>query len=174
MIGRPRVHEYPAHFQRYMDLVPEEDVCAAMAEQLERTSAFFQRIPDDSVDRRYAPGKWTTREVVGHILDTERIFGYRLLTFARGDEVTTPRADENLYVRTGDFSRYPLADWIDEFAQVRRSHMALLRHLAPDAWRRMGNSSIGPISVRAMAYLMLGHERHHLGIIRDKYLATGK
>jgi hypothetical protein len=105
MIGRPQVNEYPAHFQRYMDLVPEEEVCAAMAEQLQRTSAFLQCIPDDSVDRRYAPGKWTAREVVGHILDTERIFGYRLLTFARGDEVTTPRADEHLYVRNGVFSR---------------------------------------------------------------------
>src|SRR6185503_5960589 len=99
MIGRPQVGEYPAHYRRYMDLVSEEYVCAAMAEQLQRTCAFLQCIPDDSVDRRYATGKWTTREVVGHILDTERIFDYRLLTFARGDEVTTPRADEQLYVR---------------------------------------------------------------------------
>ena len=170
MLGRPQVGEYPTRYHRYIDLVPEENVSAAMAEQLETTAAFLQRIPDIHADRRYAPGKWTTREVIGHILDTERIFGYRLLTFARGDNVTVPRADEELYVRNADFSRYPLADWIDEFTQVRRSHMVLLRHLAPEAWTRTGNTSIGPITVRAMAYVMLGHERHHLRIIADKYL----
>jgi len=173
MIGRPEASEYPARYHRYIDLVPEDDVSTAMAEQLDRTVAFLRAIPADDTDRRYAPGKWTVREVVGHILDTERIFGYRLLTFARGDSVTTPRADEELYVRNAGFSRYPLADWIDEFAQVRRSHVMLVRPLTPDAWTRIGNSSIGPISVRAMAYVMLGHERHHLGIIRDKYLDGG-
>jgi hypothetical protein len=167
---RPDLPEYPARYGRYVDLVPENDICAAMEQQLDTTIACVSRIPESKVDWRYAPGKWTTREVVGHVLDTERIFGFRLLTFGRGDAVTLQRADEELYVRNAEFNRYPIAAWADEFAQVRRSHVTLVRHLPASAWDRIGTLSIGPISVRAMAYVMVGHERHHLRIIRDKYL----
>ena len=168
--GPPDDSEYPARYSRYIDLVGEHDIVDAMAAQLSHTVALLSQIPESRVDWRSAPGKWTTREVVGHILDTERIYGYRLLTFARGDAVTVPRADEELYVHNADFSRYPLSDWIEEFVQVRTGHITLVRHLPSAAWTRSGNTSIGPISVRAMMYLMVGHERHHLRIIRDKYL----
>src|SRR5262245_55173633 len=106
--GRPDLPEYPARYGRYVDLVPEHDICAAMQQQLETTIACVRTIPESKVDWRYAPGKWTTREVVGHILDTERIFGFRLLTFARGDAVTLPRADEEMYVKNAEFTRYPI------------------------------------------------------------------
>ena len=169
--GRPDVSEYPARYGRYIERVPEDDVCAAMVNQLEHTRACLSGIPESKVDWRYAPGKWTTREVVGHVLDTERIFGFRLLAFARGDALTFARADEELYVRNADFKRYSLGEWLDEFSQVRHSHVALVRHLPEDAWARTGTVSLGPISVRAMAYLMVGHERHHLGIIQERYLS---
>jgi len=142
-----------------------------MERQLETTIACVSRIPESKIDWRYAPGKWTTCEVVGHILDTERIFGFRLLTFARGDTVTLPRADEELYVKNAKFTRYPIVEWLEEFAQVRRSHVALVRHLPAAAWDRVGTLAIGAISVRAMAYAIVGHERHHLRIIRDRYLS---
>jgi hypothetical protein len=171
VIGRPLASDYPARYSRYIDLVQEDDICAAMARQLERTLAIVGRIPESRVDWRYAPGKWTTREVVGHVLDTERIFGYRLLAFARGEQATLPRADEELYVRNADFSRHALSEWLDEFAEVRRSHITLVRHLPADAWPRTGAVSGGAISVRAVAYLLVGHERHHLRIIQEKYLA---
>jgi len=167
---RPELPEYPARYGRYVDLVPEHDIRAAMEQQLETTIAFVSRIPESKADWRYAPGKWTTLEVVGHILDTERIFGYRLLTFARGDTVTLPRADEELYVKNAEFTRYPIAEWLEEFALVRRSHVTFVRHLPADAWERIGTLAIGAISVRAMAYAIVGHERHHLRIIRERYL----
>lgn len=168
--GHPDLSEYPERFGRYVDLVPEDDILRAMVSQLEDSVAYLNRIPESKVDWRYAPGKWTIRDVVGHILDSERIFGFRLMSFARGETATFPRANEEVYVKNADFSRYSLGEWLDEFSQVRNSHVSLVRHLPAEAWTRIGTVSLGPISVRAVAYLMVGHERHHLRIIRDKYL----
>ena len=168
--GHPEASEYPERYGRYIDLVPEDDICGAMVSQLERSVAYLSQIPESKVDWRYAPGKWTIREVVGHVLDTERIFGFRLMSFARGEAATFPRANEELYVKNADFGRYSLREWLDEFGLVRNSNIALVRHLPADAWARIGTMSLGPISVRAVAYLTVGHERHHLNIIREKYL----
>jgi len=168
--GRPNTTEYDPRFNRYMGLVPEDDVCAALARQLSETSAVVCQIPESLVDYRYAPGKWTTREVIGHVLDTERILGFRLLSFARSDETPLIRADEELYVRHGDFSRYPLNEWMEEYSLVRRSNIELVRHLPAEAWDRTGTVSGSPISVRALAYFMVGHERHHIQILRSTYL----
>jgi len=167
---RPNATEYDPRFNHYMALVPEDDIGAALDQQLQQTMALTRQIPETLVDYRYAPGKWTTREVVGHIFDTERIFGFRMLTFARGDEVALMRADEELYVRNGGFSGYPLEEWVGDFSLARRSNIALLHHLPEEAWDRTGTVSGLPISVRAIAYIMLGHERHHLQIIRREYL----
>jgi uncharacterized damage-inducible protein DinB len=174
IIGRPRESEYPPHYCRYVDLVPEGDICAAMAQQTDQTIACLAEIPEALADHRYAQGKWTIREVVGHILDTERIFGFRLMTFARGDTVALSRADQELYVTHGDFRRFALREWVDEFAQVRRAHVTLVRHLPAEAWRRTGTVSGAVVSVRALAYLMVGHERHHVDIIQGKYLESAR
>ena len=170
--ARPEASEYPHRYGRYIDLVPEGDICSALLRQLDVTVAFVGSIPESSIDRRYAPGKWTIREVVGHILDTERIFGFRLLTFARGEAAQLARADEELYVRTADFSRYSLRESLEEYSLVRRSHVALVTHLPEQAWARTGTVAGSPISVRAIAYAMVGHERHHLSIIQTKYLPS--
>jgi hypothetical protein len=168
--GRPELSEYGPRYSRYVEPVPEDGIRTAFVQQLERTETRLKAIPDSLVDRRYAPGKWTTREVVGHILDTERIYGFRLLTFARGDAAALVRADQELYVRNGDFGRRPLREWLEEFSQVRRSHIALVEHLPSEAWARSGTVSGVTVSVRAMAFLMLGHERHHLRILEEKSL----
>jgi hypothetical protein len=154
-----------------MDLVLEDDICGAMVRQLETTAAYLNAITDAMSDRRYAPGKWTLREVVGHLGDTERIYGFRLLTFARGDSAVLSHSDQDLYVREAAFDRHPLGVWLEQFLLVRRSHLALLQHLPPGAWARTGTVAGFTVSVRAMAYLMVGHERHHLRIIQDHYLA---
>ncbi len=170
MNRRPEASEYNPRFNRYMELVPEENICDALAQQLEITASFVRQIPESRIEYRYAPGKWTTREVVGHVLDTERIFGFRLMSFARGDETPLMRADEELYVRNGGFARYPLEELLEEYVLTRRSNIALARHLPEEAWDCTGTVSGVPISVRAIAYLMAGHERHHLQIIRNMYL----
>jgi uncharacterized damage-inducible protein DinB len=167
---RPASSEYDARYGRYVDLVPEIDPPAAFAQQLRDTGALLAGISEATADASYAPGKWTVREVVGHVLDTERIFGYRLLSFARGDTAMLQRADQDLYMRNAEFSRYSLAEIVDEFALIRRSHESLIRHLPEDAWDRTGTVGGMSISVRAIAYLMLGHERHHLAIIQSRYL----
>jgi hypothetical protein len=170
-IGRPNDSEYNPRFTRYIQLVPEENVCVALAQQLHETVAFLQNVPEPVVDYRYAPEKWTVREVIGHVLDTERILSFRLLSFARGDSSPLNRADEELYVKNAEFSRYPLWEWVDEYSLLRRSDIALVRHLPPDSWNRTGMMADSPISVRALAYFMVGHERHHLQMIRDLYLS---
>jgi hypothetical protein len=167
---RPGISEYNAKYSRYMDLVPEDDICAALEKQLSLAVSLLREIPDSLIDYRYAPGKWTTREVVGHILDTDRIFGFRLMSFARGDANPLSGADQDLYVATGEFSRYPLSEWIEEYSLIRKSNIALIRHLPAEAWDRTGIMSGTEISVRAIAYLMAGHERYHLGILQNRYL----
>jgi len=167
---RPHASEYDPRFERYMNLVPEESIHAALEQQHRETVSFAGQVPESMVDHRYAPGKWTIREVIGHVLDTERILGFRLLSFARGDENPLMRADEELYVRNGEFSRYPMKEWLEEFSLLRKSNIALIRHLPDEAWDRTGTVSGLPISVRAIAYFMVGHERHHIRIIRNVYL----
>jgi hypothetical protein len=171
---RPDPSEYNPRYSRYIDLVPENNVCAALEQQLDDTVKLFSQVPDSMIEFRYAPGKWTIREVLGHILDTDRIFGFRLLTFARGDSNPLAVADQDLYIRNGGFAAHSMEEWIDEFSLIRRSNIALVRHLPAEAWARTGTVSGNPISVRALAYFMVGHERHHVGIIRNMYLSSGR
>jgi hypothetical protein len=169
---RPESSEYPPRYGRYLDLVPETGLPTALLGQLADTAALLNVIPDQLHGHRYEDGKWTIVEVVGHILDTERIFGYRLLTSARGGDARFTRADENVYVKNAEFAARPLRSVLEEFANVRRSHALMLGSLPAAAWSRtciMGDSEV---TVRALAYLMLGHERHHLEIIRTRYLKS--
>jgi hypothetical protein len=169
---RPDPSEYDARYTRYMDLVPETDLLQAMVGQIAETRRLILSIPEANLDSRSAPGEWTAREILGHILDTERIFGFRLLCFARGDGAALERADQEMYVRAAEFERYEIEDLLREFELVRQSHFSLLGHLPPAAWERTGRVGGLLISVRAIAYLMLGHERHHLDTIQVQYLKT--
>ena len=166
---RPQPSEYPERYGRYLDLVPEEDIQRALGSQLDHTLEYFRNIPESQAERRYAPGKWTVREVLGHILDTERIYGFRLMTFARDDRTAQTVSDQDLYIQTGDFGAHPLSEWLEEFRHLRLSNLAMVRHLPPDAWQRSGVVSDYTISVRALAYAMVGHERHHINILRERY-----
>jgi len=168
----PDASEYHERYTRYMDLIPETDLFQAVSSQLEETRQLILSVPKANLDIRSAPGEWTAREILGHILDTERIFGFRMLCFARGDAISLERADQDMYVKSAEFERYPIEDLLQEFMLVRRSHLSFLQHLPPEAWDRKGTVGGAPISVRAIAYLMLGHERHHLDTIRTQYLAA--
>lgn len=169
-IRRPDASEYDARYAPYMVLVPEADLPQALSRQLDETRNLLAGIPASRIDVRYAAGEWTVREILGHLLDTERIFGFRLLCFGRGDTASLERTDEDLYVKHAEFDRYDFDDLFQEFALVRKSHISLLRYLPPEAWDRVGTVGGLSISVRAIAFLMLGHERHHLATVRTKYL----
>lgn len=167
---RPDPSEYDPRFTGYVDLVPEIDLVAALTHQLIETHTLLGSIPPTLADSRYAPGKWTLGEVIGHVVDTERLFGFRMFCFARGETSPLSRADENLYVQTADFSRYSLSELEAEFDLVRRSHISLVEHLPDAAWDRRGVLSGQSMTVRALGYTMLGHERHHWKVVREKYL----
>jgi hypothetical protein len=171
MIDRhPDPSEYDARFGHYMELVPESGLIALMPKQLATTAAFISSIPESLYDSRYAPDKWTIREVFGHICDVERAYSYRLLCGARGDQTELKRMDGNLYIQNAEFNRLGLLDWLKEYERVRQSNILFLEHLPESAWDRVAHFGGSPITVRALGYFMLGHERHHLTILKEKYL----
>jgi hypothetical protein len=160
--------EYPADHAKYVALVPEDDVLAMMEKELAATLALLRSVPEDQACVRHPPYTWSIKEVVGHMADSERVFGYRALRIARGDATPLAGFDENAYAREADFDRHPLAELTAEFEAVRRSHLLLFRHLSDGAWTRRGTANGHTVSVRALACSIVGHERHHTAILRQR------
>lgn len=168
--GRPADTEYAPYFARYVALVPEDDVIAALESQGRETAAVLAGIDETKAAHRYAEGKWSIKEVVGHVGDAERVFSYRALCIARGETQSLPGYEEQTYTPTAKFDRRTMSDLADDLAAVRRATLALLHGLDDEAWGRSGVANEAAVSVRALAYMMLGHERHHLGVLRERYL----
>jgi len=169
-LTRPGADEFAPYYATYIDKVTEPDVIAALATLRQTTASLLAGLSESQAGYRYAPGKWTLREVVGHVVDAERIFAYRLLRIARGDETPLAGFDENAYVPAGQFERRPLADVAAELGAVRDATLALVRSVTVDAWSRRGTASGKPVSARALAYIIAGHERHHLSVLRERYV----
>lgn len=167
---QPQTTEYNSYYGKYLSLVPEGDVVATLSSQLDRTLSFLRGLSEEQADSRYAPDKWSVKEVVGHMIDSERIFGYRALRFARNDQTPLPGYEQDDYVRAGNFGSRSMRDLADEFEQVRRANLSLFRPLDDEAWLRLGTANDAEVSVRALAYILAGHETHHMQIIREKYL----
>jgi hypothetical protein len=165
---RPEASEYTRYYGNYIKLVPEEDVVGAMRSELARTLDLLGEVPADESLRRHPPYTWSVREVVGHLIDSERVFGYRALRFARGDATALPGFDENRYAAAGTFDRIPLENLASEFDALRRSHVGLFAELPSEAWDRRGIANGAEVSVRALAYILVGHERHHVNILRKR------
>ncbi len=165
---RPDATEFAPFYRGYTHLVPEDDVLTAMRTEGDKTAAFLRGVPEVEAVRLHPPFTWTVRQVVGHLTDAERVFGYRALRFARGDTTPLPGFDENTYAAAADVSRVPLADLAAEFESLRRSHVYLFGRLAPADWDRRGEANGQAVSVRALAYIMVGHERHHAAILRRR------
>jgi hypothetical protein len=169
LIEKPVANEHAPHFTKYIDLVPAGDVLGVLRSQIDGTLAELRGISDADSLRRYAEGKWSVREVVGHLADAERIFGYRALRFARNDRTPLAGFEENDYVPA---ARFDARDWrglIEEYGAVRRSNLYFFEGLEREAWDRRGVASGHEISVRAIAYCIAGHELHHMRIVREKY-----
>jgi uncharacterized damage-inducible protein DinB len=166
----PGANEYVPYYGKYISLVPEGDVVATLSRQLDDTVALLRGLTEEQAESRYAPDKWSVKEVVGHILDTDRIFGHRAFRFARNDQTPLPGYEQDDYVRAGEFFNRRFDDLIQEFEHVRRANLYLLRSLSETAWLRRGIASESEVSVRALAYILAGHERHHVEIIRTRYL----
>jgi hypothetical protein len=165
---RPGPTEYDPYYGKYIALVPEGDILAALEAQLGETLALLRPVPEDQGGVRHPPYTWSVKEVVGHLTDSERVFGYRALRFARGDATPLPGFDENAYARAADSDRCSLSDLVSEFEAVRRSHLWLFRGLPASAWAQVGEANGSAVSVRALAYIIAGHGRHHTAILRRR------
>ena len=170
---RPLAGEYTAYFGSYIDEVPDGDVIAVLEAGIGSTRRALATVTEQRAGFRYAKGKWSIKEVIGHLSDTERIFTYRLLTFARGDGGPLPGFDENSFTPAQESDRVPFAWLLDEFTSVRAATLALLKVLPPAAWERGGVASGNPLSARAAAWIIAGHEIHHRRVLEERYLTAG-
>lgn len=168
-IARPESAEYSPFFAGYVARVPESDVLAALEAQPAVLAAVAGRIAPDRVDYRYAPDKWSVREIVSHMIDGDRVFGYRLFCVSRGEAQALPGFDENDYVKAGRPTLDRLPVLVREFATVREANLIVARRLDADAWARTGTANDTPISARALAFIMAGHVRHHLAVLAERY-----
>lgn len=169
--GRPDVSEFAPYAKIYVDLVEGDDIGRALADQSASTMARLRPVGDAAAGTYvYAPGKWTIKQIIGHVIDTERVFGYRALCVARGDTASLPRFEQDDYVRQGGANDRPLADLLDEFGAVRRATIALFAGLPPDAWLRRGTANGFSVTTRGLAFLVAGHELHHRRVLEEKYL----
>ncbi|HEY2905841.1 MAG TPA: DinB family protein [Vicinamibacterales bacterium] len=168
---RPDHTEAAEYYFTYINKVPDGDICAILERQQADTLALLNGVSDEQSLHRYAPDKWSIREVVAHLNDTERVFAFRALWFARGFDSPLPSFDQNVAVPASGADARSWASHVDEFVAVRHATVVLFRNMAPEAWSRRGTASGNPFSVRALAWIAAGHVAHHAGIVRDRYLA---
>lgn len=168
-VTRPQSDEYAPHYEKYVSLISSDDIVGTLEAQRVQTAQLLAARSEREGNFRYAPGKWTVKEVIGHVCDAERIFAYRLLRIARGDQTPLPGFEQDDYIVTGAFGERTLADVAAELAAVRAATLALVQSLPADAWMRRGTASNNPVSARALAYIIAGHELHHRRILEEKY-----
>jgi len=170
MIGIPEPNEAAAYYFKYIDRVRSEDVVGVLGTQLEETVGFLLGISQEKSLHRYAPEKWSIRQVLNHVSDTERVFVFRALWFARGFDSPLPSFDENVSVEAAGADVVSWADQVEEFRAVRLATLSFFRNLPAEAWMRSGTASGNPFTVRALAYISAGHTAHHVALIRERYL----
>ena len=169
-VARPEPGEFPSYAEAYVRRVGTDSVSVNdLVLQRERVTAMLAPVSEQEAMFRYGPGKWSVKEVVGHITDTERVFAYRLVTIARGDESPLPGFDENAWVKAAGFDDRSLVDLLTDWVTTRNATLALARSLSPAAWQRRGTANNQPITARALMYLLLGHVEHHSALLQQRY-----
>src|ERR1700683_5233014 len=174
IITHPQSGEFAPYYERYISLVEGEDILSTLDQQRREMMLLLSCRDEKEGNFRYAPEKWSAKEVLGHLCDTERIFAYRALRISRADATPLEGFEQDDYVRNGPFAHRPLADLVEEFIAVRRATFSLLRNLDEAAWMRRGIANKNEVSVRALAYTIAGHELHHRGILEEKYFAAAR
>lgn len=169
---RPEAAEYDPYYERYIALVDSRPITQVLAEDHHLLFRLLNDIPESMENYAYAPGKWTVKQVVGHIADTERNFAYRLLWAARGDPSPLPGYDDDAWAQAWNVTHLPLTALLREFEAIRWSSLLLVQHLCAEDWNRRVTANGSEATVRAVAYMMAGHERHHRAVIRDVYLSA--
>lgn len=167
---RPQPNEYPSFYQNYVDNVKTDNIIKELTDQVLNIQAIISEIPEEKENHRYAEGKWTIKEIIGHIIDTERVLGYRAMRFARKDKTALPGYDENWFVANANFQKQSLYSLGHEFAIVREANLALFKVWDDEAFSQMGVANNLDVSVRAILYMIAGHATHHINVIKTKYL----
>jgi len=170
--GRPEDNEYAPSYAGYIALVPGHDAVAALEAQRLHMMQMLSARSEREGNFRYGPGKWSVKEVLGHMADAERVFTYRAMRIGRGDQTALPGFEQDDYVKNGGFGDRKLADLAEEFAAIRAASIALFRSLNDTAWMRRGTASDKEVSVRALAFMTAGHELHHQRILEERYFAA--
>ncbi len=167
---RPEETEYKEDYEDYGSLVEETDIVSAMQKQLTEIENLFASIPEEKGEFAYAEGKLTIKELLGHLIDGERVFSYRALRISRGDQTPLAGFDQNLFITNGNFNSISLADLIKEFSNLCQANIIFFQNLSDEAWSRTGTVNDNPASVSAIAYNMVNHVRHHINSLRSHYL----
>ena len=169
MTGQPLESEYAPDYSGYVAYVTEDEILPVLRSQMDALDVLLGRVAPDRETYRYAEGKWSIREIVGHLIDGERVFGYRAFCIARGESQNLPGFEQDDYMLTAPYDRIELEDLLSELRLVRLSNIAMLRNLDDESWLRIGTANDNQISVRALAFIMAGHARHHMGVLRERY-----
>lgn len=170
MIGMPAGNEAAPYYYTYIDRVSSDDIVQVLETQLDEVLPVLRGISEEKSLYRYAPDKWSIRQVLNHVNDCERVFLFRAMWFARGFASPLPSFDQNLAVNGADPDRFPWRTHVEEFRAVRQASLAFFRNLPEDAWMRTGVASDNPFTVRSLAYILAGHVTHHVDIVQQRYL----
>jgi DinB superfamily len=166
---RPSDGDYVSFYAGYIKNV-SDDAIKAFSDQLHTTNVFFKSIPEDKIDYRYAEGKWSIKEIVGHLIDNERVMSYRALAISRNEKQSLPGFDENDYIRESNYSKRNYSDLVEELKKVRESNILMFKNFSEEILDRRGVANNSEVTVRAILFIIAGHELHHINIIKERYL----
>ena len=167
---RPSKNDYAEYYHKYIQELDSDDILKILGNQLISSLELFKSIPEERANYRYAEGKWSIKELLGHIIDTERIFAYRALCFARGEKQHLPGMEQDDYVREAEFDKRQFTDMIKEYELVRRSNLLLFKSFSEMELNRRGTASNNEVTVLAILFIIAGHELHHIKVLKEKYL----
>jgi hypothetical protein len=170
-MDRPEPTEYAPYYERYVSLVQQGDIAATLAGQPDEIGALLTGLPEEKGSYAYADGKWTVKELLSHVIDGERIFAYRALRISRGDKTPLEGFEQDDYIATSNANNRSFADLLDEFTHERQANLRLANNVSDAASKEMGTASDNPVSARAIFYIMAGHVRHHIDVLKTRYLA---
>ena len=170
MTGRPAAQEFASYYSTYVDLIGSDDIVGTLQAQLDTALSVLAGISEEKSLHRYGADKWSIRELLNHVSDTERVFVYRALWFARGFDTALPGFDQNVAVPGARAEQFSWASHVEDFRAVRAATLTFFRNLPEEAWGRSGVASGNPVTVRALAYIVAGHVAHHMAILRERYL----
>ncbi|MCH8033999.1 MAG: DinB family protein [Bacteroidetes bacterium] len=167
---KPKPEDYDAIYSGYISLIGDDDIIKVLEEQRKTSEKFLKTFTEEQGNYYYADGKWTVKEVLGHVIDTERIMAYRALAFARGEKQSLPGFEQDDYVAESNFNKRSLADLINEFITIRESNIILFRSFNEEILIRRGTASESEVTVLALIYIIAGHEKHHMKFLKERYV----